>query len=126
MTVAATVSLTDLHNDISGTDGPFIREDGRQVARIWLRNGYGASVLEEGPDAWEVLVIREIADNRPHWGGETPWIADYSTPATPARDAWDKSPTLHGQTVDQVESVLRVLSELPDNDPRDMRARYAV
>jgi hypothetical protein len=124
MQMAAAVGLTSLHNEISGTEGPF-SGDGHRVARIWLRNGYGVSAREIGPDAWELLVIREIRDGGEHWGDETPWMADYSTPVTPPQGEWDTTPVLSVESVEGVESVLCVLSTLPQNDPLDLRRRWA-
>ena len=119
MEMAGHVSLSDLHNEISGVQGPFYANPNDpsfgQSAVIWLKNGYGVSITKgDNPmqihfnpmssDTAELMVVREI-------NGGCGSVNDYANPVT--------SDVLKSITVGEITEALRKLSEMTNN-PDDL------
>lgn len=122
MEMAGHVSLSEMHNEISGVQGPFYGNPAdpnwSQSAVIWLKNGYGVSITKgDNPmqarfnpmssDTAELLVVREI-------NGGYGSVNDYANPVT--------SDVLKSVTVDEIAEALRKLAELTNN-PDDLEER---
>jgi hypothetical protein len=122
MDMAAAVSLSDLHNEISGVVGPFYghpfdREFTQQVV-IWLMNGYGVVITKgnspmhidhnpSGSETAELLVVRKV-------NAVCGRVHDYDNPVT--------TDVLRSVTTAEITEALRKLAGLT-NDPDDLEER---
>lgn len=64
--IAARLMTSDLHNDISGMDGPFLNGSGRLAVHVALKNGRGISLcVHEYDDEPEMIEISDgVVDSR--------------------------------------------------------------
>lgn len=101
----------------AAVEGPWAGpQEGDQVARVWLPNKRGVSLLwYAASDMVDLIVIRETMPERGTEYDGTPWRSDYSTPAV-------NGGMLGVVALDAARGALEILRNLPAIDPRDQRS----
>jgi hypothetical protein len=101
-------------------EGPFPGpHEGDQVARVWLRNKRGISLLwQPAYGTIDMIVIRETVPDPDVTYVGTPWRTDQSTPIVNGGESAGAPDVV----LKAAREAVAILRDLPAIDPRDQRS----